>query len=405
MVFGLKLSLPKKAPAPVAGDVGAPLGAVAPAGVRQASAGPGGPGGAPKTTGLTVNEFVARTKRCREKGLEPTKPELVAYARYLGIDTIADGDLMWIAEEALSAPLPAEWTEHHDGSDRVFYYNVQTRGSSWTHPLEQLHRDTYKKVSSFRSGGLSKDEQAAELDNVRKQTEDSEREAHQELQAWQEHTDPQGQKFYHNREKQQSVWTDPRPAQCHMLYLQMKMLRVLSKHTGHGIPAGAAGRPVSPRRDGGDWLPKDKLRKVESLAPPAALSPDRGDGRAASPTASDGEGESPGKQRRRRKRKEEGAKQRSVSEGAPLLGAHSSPKGGDGLMPPPMMQLKRPTTSAVEEVRKALGVAHSLPPMGGGLGSRGHPAALMSLPGLDEGPAARPRVRAGIRLQPLTVGA
>ena len=67
---------------------------------------------------------VARTKRYRERGLEPTKPELIAYARlgtrllggshgggagrkslprYLGIDPITDGDLMWIADEARSS--------------------------------------------------------------------------------------------------------------------------------------------------------------------------------------------------------------------------------------------------------------------------------------------------------------
>merc|ERR1719167_1130130 len=117
MVFGLKLGLPnKKQPAepPPSSEV-------------QKAAGGGG-----AKSALTVNEFVARSKRQRERGLEPTKPELIAYARYLGIDPIADGDLMWIADEALNAPLPSEWTEHHDNADRVFYYNVQTHASSWT---------------------------------------------------------------------------------------------------------------------------------------------------------------------------------------------------------------------------------------------------------------------------------
>merc|ERR1719162_2384927 len=119
--------------------------------------------GTPKAI-LTVNEFVARTKKCRERGLEPTKPELIAYARYLGIDPITDGDLMWIVDEALNAPFPSEWTEHHDSADRVFYYNVQTHASSWTHPLEQLYRDTYKGIVNFRGGALSKDEQLVELE-------------------------------------------------------------------------------------------------------------------------------------------------------------------------------------------------------------------------------------------------
>merc|ERR1740138_433515 len=195
---------------------------------------------------LTVNEFVARTKRCREKGLEPTKPELIAYARYLGIDPITDADLMWIVDEALKAPLPSEWTEHHDSADRIFYYNVQTHASSWTHPLEQLHRDTYKSIVSFRSGDLSKEDQAIELEKLRRKCEESERDAHKELQAWTEHVDEQGQKFFYNRDQQRSVWTDPRPARCHSLYLQMKALRVLSKHCGQSAPTGTVGRGPEP---------------------------------------------------------------------------------------------------------------------------------------------------------------
>merc|ERR1719491_1104198 len=230
MVFGLKLGLPKKAPAEPPTSEPASGGKAASSGVKSA---------------LTVNEFVARTKRCREKGLEPTKPELIAYARYLGIDPIVDGDLMWIADEALNAPLPSEWTEHHDSADRVFYYNVQTHASSWTHPLEQLHRDTYKCIVNFRSGDMSKDERIQELEKLRTKCEESEREAHRELQAWSEHTDEQGQKFYYNREHQRSVWTDPRPARCHALYLQMKALRVLSKQLGQAGPTARGLEPLS----------------------------------------------------------------------------------------------------------------------------------------------------------------
>merc|ERR1719197_80274 len=188
MVFGLKLGLPRKVlaePPP-----------------RQDPTPAKNTGSSGTTRALTVNEFVARTKRCREKGLEPTKPELIAYARYLGIDPIVDGDLMWIADEALNAPLPSEWTEHHDSADRVFYYYVQTHASSWTHPLEQLHRDTYKQIISFRSGDMPSDEQKAKLSKLQAECDAAEKKAHVELQAWTEHTDEQGQKFYYNRDKQ-----------------------------------------------------------------------------------------------------------------------------------------------------------------------------------------------------------
>ena len=71
---------------------------------------------------------------------------MTEYARYLGIDPAVDHDLMWIAEEALEAPLPSEWTEHFDSSDRVYYYNETTKGTSLTHPLENLYRDAYKTI-------------------------------------------------------------------------------------------------------------------------------------------------------------------------------------------------------------------------------------------------------------------
>jgi len=148
------------------------------------------------------------------------------------MDPVVDGDLLWIAEQALEAPLPSEWTEHHDSADRVFYYNVQTHASSWTHPLEQLHRDTYKQIISFRSGDMPSDEQKAKLSKLQAECDAAEKKAHVELQAWTEHTDEQGQKFYYNRDKQTSVWTDPRPARCHCLYLQMKAVKVLGKHCG-----------------------------------------------------------------------------------------------------------------------------------------------------------------------------
>lgn len=77
------------------------------------------------------------------------------YARYLGIDPVADHDLLWIAVEALEAPLPSDWTEHFDSSDRVFYYNASTRVSSWTHPLEHVYRETYKTIVNLRGSSLS----------------------------------------------------------------------------------------------------------------------------------------------------------------------------------------------------------------------------------------------------------
>merc|ERR1719195_301095 len=44
--------------------------------------------------------------------------------------------------------------------------------------------------------------------------------------------DEQGNRFYFNKEERQSTWTDPRPAKCQILYLRMKMLRLLQSSSG-----------------------------------------------------------------------------------------------------------------------------------------------------------------------------
>lgn len=419
MVFGLKLGLPRKVqaePPPRSDPVAA-----------KTSVG-GSTGGNSSTRALTVNEFVARTKRSRERGLEPTKPELVAYARYLGIDSITDGDLMWIAEESLNAPLPAEWTEHHDNHNRVFYYNVQTHASSWTHPLEQLHRDTYKSIVNFRSGDLSRDDQGAKLDKLRRQCEDAERGAHRELQAWTEHVDDQGQKFYYNHEHKRSVWTDPRPAHCHELYLQMKALRVLSRHgTGIGGPGINSARGPDPlSADLRSSVDRDgqRINRLKHHALSAAAIQD-----------TEIIGDEARKEERRKKKKnrrqdaeiedfEDQGRNSHLDMGGiseerhlkdplskvPRMPADLSGSGGMALGPigtmglgewkNPLLDLKKPSTAAVNEVRQAIGVSHDsmsprqhLPGLGG--------PAFNPFEGDGLGTMGRARVRAGIKLEPI----
>lgn len=208
--------------APVSG----PANVVATEGRRSTSPGRriGSPPNASGHT-LTVNEFIARAKRGRESGVEMTKRELMAYARYLGIDPEVDDDLLWIAEEALLAPVPAEWSEHLDSCDRVFYYNARVRTSSWTHPLEQAHRDTYKNLLGCRNINLSDAERAVERESLRRRCEEAEREAREELLAWSEHADEHGRKFFYKRCQRRSSWTEPMPALHHMIFLSQQVRR------------------------------------------------------------------------------------------------------------------------------------------------------------------------------------
>mmetsp|Transcript_59210 Transcript_59210/g.92171 ORF Transcript_59210/g.92171 Transcript_59210/m.92171 type:complete len:502 (-) Transcript_59210:100-1605(-) len=195
---------------------------------------PGGASGSHKsqTAGLSVNDFISKTKKQQREGLKPSGPELIAYARYLGIDPVADHDLLWVAIEALEAPLPSDWTEHKDSNDRVFYYNATMRVSSWTHPLEHIYRETYKTIVTFRNANMSQSERTQKLNALKDEVEHMERDVHKEIAQWTQHNDEQGNVFYFNREERQSTWTDPRPAKCQILYLRMKMLRLLASSAG-----------------------------------------------------------------------------------------------------------------------------------------------------------------------------
>jgi len=193
--------------------------------------------------GLSVNDFISKTKNQQRQGLKPSGPELIAYARYLGIDPVADHDLLWIAVEALEAPLPSDWTEHFDSSDRVFYYNASTRVSSWTHPLEHVYRETYKTIVNLRNSNMSAQERGDALSKLQAEVRQMDQETQKEVAKWSEHQDEQGNRFYFNKEERQSTWTDPRPAKCQVLYLKMKMLRLLL--------SSSAGTPgfVDPSKD------------------------------------------------------------------------------------------------------------------------------------------------------------
>merc|ERR1711918_268187 len=133
------------------------------------------------SSGPSVNDFISKTKSQQRQGLKPSGPELIAYARYLGIDPVADHDLLWIAVEALEAPLPSDWTEHFDSNDRVFYYNATMRVSSWTHPLEHIYRETYKTIVTFRNSNMTAQERQDKLHSLQMDVKQMELDVHKEI--------------------------------------------------------------------------------------------------------------------------------------------------------------------------------------------------------------------------------
>ena len=49
--------------------------------------------------------------------------------RYLGLDPARDAEWLWIAAEALAAPLPAGWAEHRTAAGDVYYFDATTKAA------------------------------------------------------------------------------------------------------------------------------------------------------------------------------------------------------------------------------------------------------------------------------------
>jgi hypothetical protein len=74
------------------------------------------------------------------------RQEVEEYAKYLGMDPAADQHLLWIAEMALTAPLPVGWSEHQDAAGNVFFFNKATGTSTYEHPLDASFKSYYSKI-------------------------------------------------------------------------------------------------------------------------------------------------------------------------------------------------------------------------------------------------------------------
>eukprot|EP01051_Picozoa_sp_SAG22_P002101 SAG22_NODE_90_length_21067_cov_8.490843_5_plen_1250_part_00 len=93
----------------------------------------------------------------------PSAMEIIEYAKYLGMNPIYDADLLWIAAEGLTAPLPAGWTEHEDAEGNLYFYNTQADHSTREHPLDKHYRQTYlneKRKKEIAQNSEAMDEDA-----------------------------------------------------------------------------------------------------------------------------------------------------------------------------------------------------------------------------------------------------
>ena len=71
--------------------------------------------------------------------------EIIEFAEYLGIDPVLESEHLWIAEEALTAPLPYGWEEYETRDGGVYFHNAAQRRTQWQHPSEEDYRELHRR--------------------------------------------------------------------------------------------------------------------------------------------------------------------------------------------------------------------------------------------------------------------
>ena len=77
----------------------------------------------------------------------PSEVEIEEYGRWLGLGE-EDGDLVWIAKQALQTTIPSPWIECEAEEGDVFYYNTRTKESIWDHPFDAYYKGVIKRYKS-----------------------------------------------------------------------------------------------------------------------------------------------------------------------------------------------------------------------------------------------------------------
>jgi len=134
--------------------------------------GKGGSGGGAAAARIVQAEAPAIDSRTALKKMlkDPDqKKEVYEFAEYLGMNVDQDQEFLWIAVEAMFAPLPRNWQEFENENGQIYYYNHSTKISQWEHPLDDYHKSLYRKQKEEKSkiSGPSKGEQGGKADKKR----------------------------------------------------------------------------------------------------------------------------------------------------------------------------------------------------------------------------------------------
>jgi Ca2+-binding EF-hand superfamily protein len=85
-------------------------------------------------------------------GYPQISEELINICEYLGIRVLSEQSMLWIASDALKAPLPISWTAQKDKDGRTYFYNHLSNQARWEHPLDphfRKLRDKYRQRLAY----------------------------------------------------------------------------------------------------------------------------------------------------------------------------------------------------------------------------------------------------------------
>ena len=124
------------------------------------------------------------------------------HAKFLGMDPDVDQDYLYIAEEALTAPLPEGWQQAEAEDGTPYHFNPDTGESLWEHPLDEVYRQKFRDA---KAQGLRKPA------NNTKQLEEEERAIQQQLEE--EHNREQDRQDRRRQQQQQEEEEEERQQQ------------------------------------------------------------------------------------------------------------------------------------------------------------------------------------------------
>lgn len=200
--------------------------------------------------------------------------ELWAFALSLGLRE-EDKNLLWLAQEAFSAPLPTGWTQQLSEEGCIFFAN-EAGESTWSHPADAVFRDVIalvKKIKAEQSGSSQEGQAAVMEGHLRSFWQH----AQAQLDHWVGPCFVEGSEvsYYHNSLTGVSTWRNPVDDFENELALRQKLLQqclMFDAQAAGGYGTASAGCSPATSRWRPPVLELSPLHATSSLpqSPPAS---------------------------------------------------------------------------------------------------------------------------------------